>query len=93
MINRYRKKPVCIEAIQITELNWTEVAEWSEGKLNLSPIKERTETNPQGVCWIVNTLEGITKAVPQDFIIKGVNNEFYPCKPDIFEKVYEPIFA
>jgi len=89
--NKYRKKPVCIEAMQITELNWADVAEWSKGNLNFCPLKEVTETNPRGICWLVNTLEGITKAVPQDFIIKGVNGEFYPCKSDIFEKVYEPV--
>jgi hypothetical protein len=32
-------------------------------------------------------------ASPHDWIIKGVNGEFYPCKPDIFEKTYEPVFA
>lgn len=30
-------------------------------------------------------------ASKQDFIIKGVNGEFYPCKPDIFEKTYEQL--
>jgi hypothetical protein len=35
------------------------------------------------------TLEGIMKASAGDYIIKGVSGEFYPCKPDIFEKTYE----
>ena len=37
----------------------------------------------------ITTLEGVMKAVVGDWVIKGVNNEFYPCKPDIFAKTYE----
>ena len=37
----------------------------------------------------IMTLEGNHKVTPGDYIIKGVNGEFYPCKPDIFEKTYE----
>jgi hypothetical protein len=37
----------------------------------------------------INTLEGVVTAQIGDWIIKGVNGEFYPCKPDIFEKTYE----
>lgn len=40
---------------------------------------------------IIHTLEGDMKASPGDWIITGVNGEKYPCKPDIFEKTYEPI--
>lgn len=39
---------------------------------------------------IIHTLEGDHHASPGDYIIKGVNGEFYPCKPDIFAKTYEP---
>lgn len=39
----------------------------------------------------IQTLEGKMRALPGDFIIKGVNGEFYPCKPDIFEKSYEAV--
>jgi len=39
----------------------------------------------------IETLEGEMKAFPGDWIIKGVNGELYPCKPDIFEKTYEPV--
>lgn len=40
---------------------------------------------------IIHTLEGDMTANPGDYIITGVNGEQYPCKPDIFEKTYEPI--
>ena len=36
-------------------------------------------------------LEGVMEAVIGDYIIKGVQGEFYPCKPDIFDKTYEPV--
>lgn len=40
----------------------------------------------------IETLEGIHRANPGDWIITGVKGEQYPCKPDIFEKTYEPVF-
>ncbi len=39
----------------------------------------------------IKTLEGMMIASPGDYIIRGVNGEFYPCKPDIFEKTYDAI--
>lgn len=39
----------------------------------------------------IETLEGVMHAEPGDWIITGVNGERYPCKPDIFEKIYEPV--
>jgi len=39
----------------------------------------------------VKTLEGVITASPYDYIIKGVQGEFYPCKPDIFEQTYEKV--
>ena len=40
---------------------------------------------------VISTLEGDMIARPGDWIITGVNGEQYPCKPDIFEKTYEPM--
>lgn len=40
---------------------------------------------------IIKTLEGDMKASVGDWIITGVNGEQYPCKPDIFDKTYEPV--
>ena len=39
----------------------------------------------------IQTLEGIMTASIGDWVIKGVNGEFYPCKPDVFEKTYIPV--
>lgn len=80
MIKKYRKKPVTIEAIQ-----------W-DGK-NLSAIDyfmDRIVENKETIL-VIHTLEGDMEASVGDYIIKGVNGEFYPCKPDIFAKTYEEV--
>lgn len=41
--------------------------------------------------WLIPTLEGVMEASPGDWIIRGVADEFYPCKPDIFAATYEPV--
>lgn len=80
---RYRKKPVEIEAVQFTGRNDAEIAEFV-GEDGYDP----DDTGPS---WIIRTLEGEMKAMPGDYIIKGVQGEFYPCKPDIFEQTYEEV--
>lgn len=88
---KFRKKPVEIEAMQINVKNEHEVVKWSNGCVYVSPVLEPGDDNLSGVYWQINTLEGIMIANPNDWIIKGVKGEFYPCKPDIFEMTYEPI--
>lgn len=51
-------------------------------------IVEAYKTNEE---LMIQTLEGNMKASPGDWIITGVHGEKYPCKPDIFEKTYEPV--
>jgi len=79
---KFRKKPVVIEAIQFTGENFNEIDTFTGSKFWI---------RGEGNNFIeIQTLEGIMKASINDWIIKGINNEFYPCKPDIFEKTYEP---
>jgi len=96
----YRKKPVVIEAFQLTEARRTDNSEWPQW-LNMAWNGERGE---EGSLWPreegtskgmleVGTLEGKHLVSWDDFIIKGVNGELYPCKPDIFEKSYEEVEA
>ncbi len=80
---KYRKKPVVIEANQLTIENAHALALWSNAILHESKFI------PEFL--IIHTLEGDHKAEIGDWIIKGVNGEFYPCKPDIFEKTYEKV--
>ena len=79
----YRKKPVVIEARQITPDTILDVYHWCGGEIgNRARAKQY---------WyiVINTLEGDHKANIGDFVIKGVQGEFYPCKPDIFALTYE----
>lgn len=77
---KYRKKPVVIEAIQWTGDNFTEVSNF---------LPKSGWTFDEGI--YIETLEGIMCADKGDYIICGVNGEYYPCKPDIFEKTYEKV--
>lgn len=79
---RYRKKPVVIEAVQWLADNFIEIDDF---------ITVNHETYPSQGKVIIPTLEGKMEANKGDYIIKGVNGEFYPCKPDIFEKTYEVV--
>ena len=88
-MGQYRKKPVVIEAIQWDGTNQGEIAEFMK-----TPIRTKTspeQGNPSGKITI-ETLEGDMTASIGDFIIKGIRGEFYPCKPDIFEKTYDEIW-
>lgn len=82
---KYRKKPVVIEAMQFTEESKNRVFNWVNG--NKAPDWD-DEGNP---CLKIQTLEGVMTASVGDYVIKGVQGEFYPCKPDIFEATYEAI--
>jgi hypothetical protein len=81
---RYRKKPVVIEAVQFTGSNQHEITMFISGR-----TKNFTESHG-GPGYMIETLEGYMKASPGDWIIKGVQGEFYPCKPEIFAATYEP---
>lgn len=79
---KFRKKPVVVNAVQITE-------RWFEG-----PYEEHIVgiiINPMTKTCSIPTLEGVMTGNLGDWIIKGVNGEYYPCKPDIFEKTYEKV--
>ena len=92
---KFRKKPIVIEAVQYTNANQKEIEEFVGMPLGNKCISETAYLAGQGAplfSIIIPTLEGDHEAMPNDWIIKGVNGEFYPCKPDIFEKTYEEIF-
>lgn len=89
---KFRKKPIVIDAIQATADNGMDVARFL-GMLDM-PGNKIEENLKRGYSppelFILKTLEGDMIVRAGDWIIKGVNGEFYPCKPDIFEKTYEP---
>jgi len=86
---RYRKKPVEIEAMQLTD-NWGDVCDWINSHTERVDPLRPTAYMPSGpdldICIV--TLEGDMRAVPGDWIIRGVAGEFYPCKPEIFDATY-----
>lgn len=87
---KFRKKPVVIEAFQADVLNsdkTVEIPGWV-----VEGIKAGTIGEQEGETFI-KTLEGNLHVSKGDWIIKGVNGELYPCKPDIFEKTYDPVEA
>ena len=86
---KFRKKPVVIEAIQLRWDTWNEMCDFV-GMGKLSDGKPEGISLPNNIIGLsIPTLEGVMTASEGDWIIKGVNGEFYPCKPDIFEKTYE----
>ena len=78
---KYRKKPVIIEAVKYDGENKVEIQEFMDMYLDFNDKKQLK----------INTLEGIMLASVGDYIIRGENGEYYPCKPDIFEKTYEKV--
>ena len=84
---QYRKKPVVIEAIQLTAETVQECYDFVGAKGNFSECGMGID--PADGQFKITTLEGVHTASVGDWIIKGVKGEFYPCKPDIFEKTYD----
>lgn len=82
----YTKKPVKIEAVLFDGSTESLIA-LNSAKFGLEPLKVVCDGKEDKI--IIPTLEGDMKASVGDYIIKGVNGEFYPCKPDVFAKTYE----
>lgn len=92
---KYRKKPVVIETMRWdgTAENASSIIEWAlsnDGTIRYTCGPENGCSGEAGVHWLdIDTLEGTMRATPDDWIIRGVQNEFYSCKPDIFAQTYE----
>jgi len=97
---QYRKKPVVVEAFQMTKERRSDNSEWPNW-LNLAWNKNFMETNAVS-CedypnsngndrLVIQTLEGVQTVSWDDFIIQGVQGELYPCKPDIFKATYDQV--
>ena len=89
---KYRKKPVTIEAMHfsgnLTRPQVEAIARWCEGSFQYD--RQQPEKTYYWAIYL-RTLEGTTRASLNDYIIKGVEGEFYPCKPEIFKKTYEAV--
>lgn len=78
---KYVKKPVVIFAMQWDGKNGKEIMEFCK----------QCYTSPSVPIMMINTLEGPMRASEGDYIIRGVQGEFYACKPDIFKVTYEEV--
>ena len=83
---KYRKKPIVIEAVQLKDKSIIEIINWTTDYIN---VEIDTDENDNIIGMIIPTLEGAMKASMNDYIIKEIQGEFYPCKPEIFEQTYE----
>ena len=93
---QFRKKPVVIEAFQMTEERRTSNADWPEWMHHAWQLERETlgslyptEEGTDDGTLSIGTLEGQHLVSWGDWIIQGVKGELYPCKPDIFEATYE----
>lgn len=82
---KFRKKPVIIEARRLSEENLKEIEKWCRGSIK-STLLPRSEQVID-----IQTLEGEMRANIGDWIIQGIEGEFYPCKHTIFVATYELI--
>jgi hypothetical protein len=86
MIKKYRKKPIVVEAMQLTNQSIDEVINFisgiGKGFIRISHVGNKVHLE-------IPTLEGDVWASEGDYVIKGIAGEFYPCKPGIFEASYE----
>lgn len=89
---KFRKKPVVIEAWPTRLLNHSAAHDWQALPQSVRDAYERGGWvfGADGGIYIP-TLEGSLFASPDDWVIRGVAGEFYPCKPDIFAATYEPV--
>ena len=84
VVRKFRKRPVTIEAMQLTDAKSVlDIEEW------INSVDVGFSTNPPTL-WI-DTLEGRMEASTGDWIIKGIEGEFYPCKNEIFIKTYQEV--
>ena len=97
---KYRKKPVTIEAFQMTRERRTSYADWPEWlhrAWNCDPgspgaVKPEDFPESDGTDRLtITTLVGELTLQWDDWIICGIRGELYPCKPDIFQETYEEV--
>lgn len=94
-MRKFRKKPVVIEAFELTEAALFDITLWPEW------LRERRDIDPPTPravwvaltekCLYIQTLEGTHRARPTNWIVKGVKDEIYPVRDDIFEQTYEEV--
>lgn len=91
--NKYCEKTAVIEAYQFTKENFRRDKEpiWLKRAISDGEITLFSQYGGNAIGGDVKTPGGLVEIFENDYIIKGVQGEFYPCKPDMFESTYEPV--
>lgn len=94
-IERYRKKPIVVEAVRIPDdpLTVIEIAAWCEGSVSQQWLRDRESGKilAKQRALVIPTLEGPMFANVGDYIIRGTRGEFYPCKENPFNDTFEKV--
>ena len=97
---KFHKKPIMIEAFQMTEERRWDNREWPDWLNRAWNMEPRAygegglfidADDPGRAHLLIGTLEGVHRVQWNDWIIRGVKGELYACKPDIFQATYEPV--
>jgi hypothetical protein len=84
-IHKFKKRPVVIEAVRLSEDNLEQVEKWCKGSIKGIKLPRYQQVID------IQTLEGEMRATIGDWIIRGIKGEFYPCKNEIFMDCYEEV--
>ena len=85
---RYKKKPVEVEAIKFDGTNHREILKFIYPDMSETGLAGAEEMK---LPIVIETLEGDMNVSVGDYVIRGIQGELYPCKPDIFEQTYQTI--
>lgn len=90
---KYRKKPVVIEAVLFEAEKWIYERHNAYPMVDTRDVEKGASSLGKHFTYqpVIHTLEGDMTVSDGDYIIKGVQDEFYPCKPDIFKETYEVV--
>lgn len=97
---KFRKKPVVVDAVQLRWDTWSDMCDFAgvgilaDGKPQGCYVDHEgreSKNSCDRIGLFIPTLEGLMLASEGDWIIRGVNGELYPCKPDIFAATYEEV--
>jgi hypothetical protein len=96
-LSKFRKKPVVVDAVKILYHEWAddpfvfeELPDWLDSAITMGVIRPEFRSEDYWYL-VIDTLEGPMSAGPDDWIIRDVKDELYPCKSDIFKLTYEKV--
>ena len=90
-IPKYRKKPIVVEAMHISRFNYSEILAWGKGNIDLKYHDFCGFDSYRTVALTITTSTGTHDAYEGDWIVKGINGQFYAMPNDTFKELYEPV--